>query len=142
MKKKLIVFVMAAVFLLSSATPAFATSVNDGWRGVMPLIQQGNSNGAVRGAQWLLKDDGRYHDTIDSIFGPNTKTAVKGYQKSKGITQDGVVGPITWGKMRTEIYYFSANATDWNYDHLYSYDRWRHRKVGGAWYIYTVKMCS
>ena len=33
---------------------------------------------------------------IDGSFGPKTDTAVKSFQKSNGITVDGIVGPQTW----------------------------------------------
>jgi hypothetical protein len=36
---------------------------------------------------------------VDGKFGPVTETAVKRYQRLRGIAQDGVVGPITWGHL-------------------------------------------
>lgn len=36
---------------------------------------------------------------IDGSFGPNTETAVKGFQKKKGLTVDGVVGSATWNAL-------------------------------------------
>jgi murein DD-endopeptidase MepM/ murein hydrolase activator NlpD len=32
-------------------------------------------------------------------FGPKTHAAVVAFQKSKGLTADGIVGPLTWGKL-------------------------------------------
>lgn len=36
-------------------------------------------------------------------FGPATETAVIRYQKEKGLKDDGIVGPATWGKLIEEI---------------------------------------
>jgi murein L,D-transpeptidase YcbB/YkuD len=36
---------------------------------------------------------------IDGIFGPVTKTAVEQFQKSAGLTVDGIVGPKTWAAL-------------------------------------------
>jgi peptidoglycan hydrolase-like protein with peptidoglycan-binding domain len=36
---------------------------------------------------------------IDGKFGPKTETAVKAYQSSHGLVQDGIVGPKTWGTL-------------------------------------------
>lgn len=37
--------------------------------------------------------------TADGIFGSGTEAAVKSYQKRKGLSPDGIVGPSTWNKM-------------------------------------------
>lgn len=36
---------------------------------------------------------------VDGIFGLNTLTAVKAFQKEKGLVEDGIVGKDTWEKM-------------------------------------------
>jgi hypothetical protein len=36
---------------------------------------------------------------VDGIFGNNTLSAVKSFQKSRGLVVDGVVGPKTWGAL-------------------------------------------
>ena len=36
---------------------------------------------------------------VDGIFGANTLTAVKAFQKEKGLVEDGIVGKETWEKM-------------------------------------------
>ncbi|CAL5991937.1 Chitinase [Hexamita inflata] len=40
---------------------------------------------------------------IDGSFGPGTTKAVKLYQTARGFTVDGIVGPVTWGNIQTEI---------------------------------------
>jgi hypothetical protein len=57
----------------------------------MPTLRRGDRGPAVVRLQQLLllKPDG--------IFGPRTENAVKDFQKSAGLSRDGVVGPITWG---------------------------------------------
>jgi murein L,D-transpeptidase YcbB/YkuD len=36
---------------------------------------------------------------VDGLYGSGTAKKVKAYQKSKGLTDDGIVGPKTWDKM-------------------------------------------
>lgn len=37
--------------------------------------------------------------SVDSIFGPATASAVRTFQKRKGLESDGIVGPKTWAKL-------------------------------------------
>jgi len=49
----------------------------------------------VKEIQTVLKKKGFYTGAIDGISGPYTKAAIRAFQKSKGLLQDGIVGPIT-----------------------------------------------
>lgn len=47
---------------------------------------------------------GRFHNnippvTIDGIFGTDTRTAVQAFQRSAGLTPDGIVGSFTWNNL-------------------------------------------
>lgn len=53
----------------------------------------------VKSVQQKLYYLGFYPGPIDGKFGPITDSAVKAFQKSKGIEEDGIVGPITWSKL-------------------------------------------
>lgn len=53
----------------------------------------------VRQIQLALKGYGFDPGPIDSIFGPKTLAAVKAFQRSRGLSQDGIVGPQTWLKL-------------------------------------------
>jgi len=39
--------------------------------------------------------------TADGVFGPATRTAVEQFQRQQGIAVDGIVGPQTWGRLRS-----------------------------------------
>ena len=65
-------------------------------------LQQGDKIPAVGVLQKLLNRTGE-HLSVDGIFGPNTKTAVKRFQQARLLKVDGIVGKITWPRV-------SANA--------------------------------
>lgn len=53
--------------------------------------------------QTLLKKWGYYTGNVDGINGPKTIAAVKAFQKKYGLTQDGIVGPLTAAKMGLSV---------------------------------------
>lgn len=59
------------------------------------VITQGNRGDTVRTIQRKLKNWGYYKGTIDGIFGPQTKEAVKYFQRKNGLKADGIVGDKT-----------------------------------------------
>lgn len=60
-----------------------------------PLLRNGSRGAAVKTLQYLLRANGRSL-TVDGIFGSGTLAQVRAFQKAKGLTVDGVVGPRTW----------------------------------------------
>jgi len=54
------------------------------------------SKDRTKQVQEALKKAGFYKGDIDGKMGPQTKKAVKVFQKSKGLNPDGVVGIKTW----------------------------------------------
>lgn len=61
----------------------------------MSVLKEGDSGPQVAKIQQLLKDAGFSPGAIDGDFGPATKAAVLGFQKSHGLLADGIVGPKT-----------------------------------------------
>ena len=49
----------------------------------------------IKQVQTKLKKWGYYTGSVDGINGPQTIAAVKKFQKKYGLTQDGIVGPLT-----------------------------------------------
>lgn len=61
-----------------------------------PTLKKGDRNDYVLHWQKYLNQLGYHCGTEDGIFGDNTEIAVKEYQKSRGLTPDGIIGPKTW----------------------------------------------
>ena len=59
-----------------------------------PILRRGSSGEAVRELQRLLGGL-----TVDGQFGPRTEESVRAFQRRHNLTVDGVVGPITWGRL-------------------------------------------
>jgi peptidoglycan hydrolase-like protein with peptidoglycan-binding domain len=71
------------------------------WAAIIITVRQGSTGDAVRGVQQEfqfrnLSGDPATGVQIDGIFGPQTDSAVRGFQDALSITVDGIVGPVTW----------------------------------------------
>ena len=64
-----------------------------------PMVSYGSRGDAVRKLQELLNALGYDCGSVDGIFGSKTKTAVLAFQNANGLGTDGIVGPLTWGKL-------------------------------------------
>lgn len=65
-----------------------------------PLIKKGSKGDIVNYLQYKLFSRLYNPGTIDGIFGNNTLTALKQFQKDNGLNVDGIVGPKTWAKLQ------------------------------------------
>ena len=61
-----------------------------------PLIKKGAKGDAVTLLQHLLNDHGFSVGAVDGDFGPKTEKALKDYQKSVHLAEDGQAGRDTW----------------------------------------------
>ena len=59
----------------------------------------------TRQIQFALKKAGFYKGVIDGKIGPQTRRAIREFQKSKGLKPDGIIGQKTW----EELYKFLKN---------------------------------
>jgi peptidoglycan hydrolase-like protein with peptidoglycan-binding domain len=66
------------------------------FRGLIMALKKGSNGDEVAAIQDSLKASGYYTGAIDGVFGSETETAVKNFQKSVGLKVDGVVGPETY----------------------------------------------
>lgn len=64
------------------------------------ILRLGSRGQSVRDLQILLQRHGMWtFHTITDFFGNVTETAVKNFQKERGLEVDGVVGPATWSEL-------------------------------------------
>lgn len=67
--------------------------------GAGPVLRRGSNSDLVGELQVLLRKKG-FELTIDNDFGPATELAVKLFQKSAKLDDDGIVGKATWAALR------------------------------------------
>lgn len=74
---------------------AYELCYPDSGESVYALSKYGSTGSEVKTLQQKLKDLGFYYGNVDGIFGTQTQTAVRNFQRSVGITVDGIAGPTT-----------------------------------------------
>jgi peptidoglycan hydrolase-like protein with peptidoglycan-binding domain len=77
----------------------------------MPILKRGSSGPDVLTLQTALKQLGFDPHGTDGRFGPGTEIAVKDFQKSKGLTADGLVGPATMAALQTNAAVAGADVS-------------------------------
>ena len=68
-----------------------------------PLIKRGSVSTYVLIAQDDLNTLGFRTGGLDGIFGARTAEAVRNYQRSRGLAQDGIVGCNTWRSLQEDV---------------------------------------
>ena len=79
-------------------------------------ISYGMQGDNVKKIQEALNKTGKYNLTIDGIWGNKTDAAVRDYQKSNGLTVDGIVGKNTWSSL------FGSGESSTNSTPKFEYD--------------------
>lgn len=89
------VAVIMAIALLVPAGIWLAGYTQDRQESAYALSKMGSTGSEVKKIQQKLAELGFYKGSIDSIYGSQTKQAVTAFQKSVGITADGIAGSQT-----------------------------------------------
>ena len=71
--------------------------------GGFPLLKRGSISNYVLIAQDDLNTLGFRTDGLDGIFGAQTRNAVLQYQKSRGLSSDGIIGCNTWRSLQENV---------------------------------------
>lgn len=120
--------VMASVLVLPASAAAQYTYSNAQIRQIQKCYKDHgyvqkesfskNKKELVKNIQTMLNELGYGKLAVDGVFGSATTKAVKSFQKSSGLTQDGIVGTQTWNAlvnkytacMNTKITFNSISA--------------------------------
>ncbi|MCC8023625.1 MAG: spore cortex-lytic enzyme [Clostridiales bacterium] len=87
-----IVVLLAGILALAALVPQTSLFEHASSQVLSKLGSQGDE---VREIQTVLKNLGFYNGSVDGIYGTQTYNAVIAFQKSCGITADGIAGPNT-----------------------------------------------
>ena len=82
--------------------------------GGFPLLKKGSLSNYVLIAQDDLNTLGYRTNGLDGIFGVATYNAVVAYQRSRGLTVDGIVGCNTWRSLQEDVVGTGATGTTIN----------------------------
>jgi peptidoglycan hydrolase-like protein with peptidoglycan-binding domain len=71
------------------------------WEKLIVTVQNGSSGDAVRAVQDQLANRYGYSTTVDGAFGGGTKGNLQNFQRSRDLTDDGIVSVATWSALTT-----------------------------------------
>ena len=74
-----------------------------------PLVRQGSRGVYVCVLQDSLINLGYNTGGLDGVFGTNTYNSVRNYQRTRGLTVDGIVGNSTWNSLMSEVVGMGSN---------------------------------
>src|SRR3712207_230989 len=80
------------------------------------LLKKGMQNNSITYIQYGLRITCINPGNVDGIFGENTYIGVKKLQQRFGLTVDGIVGPGTWEKLKSQIKPIQSALNDHNYN--------------------------
>lgn len=90
--KKQILWQIVAIILLNAMV---ITAIGFAYENTQTLSSLGSRGQEVRQIQRKLQNLGFYSGSVDGVYGTATQKAVRNFQKSCGITADGIAGPKT-----------------------------------------------
>ncbi len=95
MKKWQKVLSMTLVFVATFLIGAVGVYQNNQYTTTTEAVSAALTTNQVKTVQQKLKNWGYYSGSVDGVYGPKTKAAVKQFQKNNGLVADGIVGSKT-----------------------------------------------
>ena len=143
MKKRIVVCVRCCLLVLMLGAGLISLNFVD--KKAVPIVQGVEevyaATADTREVQRVLKKWGYYTGNVDGINGPKTIAAVKRFQKKYGLTQDGIVGPLTAAKMGLKVSNYSISSI-YNNNDLYLLAKLVHSEARGESYTGQVAVAA
>lgn len=92
------IFLISFAIIVCAGVSGFAVCniiENHNNHSVYALSKYGSTGSEVKSIQKKLRELGFYNGSVDGIYGSATQSAVRNFQKSVGITSDGIAGKKT-----------------------------------------------
>ncbi len=109
--KKILVFMITVFVLVSGLVATIGLTYNKPTFSNAEITSVYAATADIKEVQTRLKKWGYYTGAVDGINGPKTIAAVKKFQKKYGLTQDGIVGPLTAAKMGINVSKSQSSST-------------------------------
>lgn len=91
----ILAIILLTVALVAACIAATQSSLAGDDIAFAATLKQGSTGSDVRTLQQKLKSWGYYSGSVDGIFGSGTKSAVQYFQRTNGLSADGIVGSAT-----------------------------------------------
>jgi peptidoglycan hydrolase-like protein with peptidoglycan-binding domain len=106
----------------SSSSGGSSSSGNSNYHRLLKVRSPLMHGEDVRAVQNKLNSLGYNAGSADGYFGNNTKNAVQSFQRARGLSADGIVGPDTWNKLFSSS---SSGGSSSSGNSNYTYDLYK-----------------
>ena len=109
---------------------------------VQALSKYGSRGSEVRQIQTKLKNWGYYKGSVDGIYGPKTREAVKYFQRKNGLAVDGIVGKKTAAAMGISLSSSGGSISNQSSSDLNLLAKCVHAEARGESYVGQVAVAA
>ncbi len=143
-KNKLLISIVCAMIVIASLTTTIVYPITNNNSIVADsymeaaAVRNGDSGSKVKEIQRKLNELGFSVGNVDGIFGSKTLAAVKNFQKSRGLTVDGIVGTNTAKALGISLSSGSSGNSNYSGGDIYLLAKTIHAEARGEPYIGQV----
>lgn len=141
--RKILIIVISCLLITTGVVSTCAILHSAPVQVVQTATSAYSDSALITKVQKKLKQWGYYTGSVDGINGPKTIAAVKKFQKKYGLTQDGIVGPLTAEKMGISLSTTSgSSSSSYNSNDLYLLAKLVYSEARGEPYVGKVAVAA